>query len=161
MSELTPEEQITHPSSVGHPLPGVEVRIERVEAAVKMSQNRSAEDRAGVAAAGRLSSDASGTIQAATTAVVATTNYNMETTDGQRWGDYSQTVVDPVDDMTIWTFQEYCSATNQWGTRVVQLRAPFPAAPTAASPASIAAGSVSGAASQSMGIWSGLAPRYS
>ena len=28
MSELTPEEQITHPSSVGHPLPGVEVRIE-------------------------------------------------------------------------------------------------------------------------------------
>ena len=28
VSELTPEEQITHPSSVGHPLPGVEVRIE-------------------------------------------------------------------------------------------------------------------------------------
>ena len=35
----------------------------------------------------------------------------------QRWGDYSQMVVDPNDDMTVWAFQEYTSATNVWTVR--------------------------------------------
>lgn len=51
-----------------------------------------------------------------------------------RWGDYSATVVDPVDPCTFWTFQEYVAvgATGDvgpspdaeggtWGTRVTQL----------------------------------------
>ncbi|MCL5966618.1 MAG: hypothetical protein M1550_05365, partial [Deltaproteobacteria bacterium] len=38
-----------------------------------------------------------------------------------RWGDYSATVVDPVDNVTFWTLQEYAAGTNadntsRWGT---------------------------------------------
>ncbi len=34
-----------------------------------------------------------------------------------RWGDYSNTVVDPVNDSTFWTIQEYAgSAINSWAT---------------------------------------------
>ena len=32
-----------------------------------------------------------------------------------RWGDYSATCVDPVNDLTMWTIQEYAS-TNRWST---------------------------------------------
>lgn len=46
-----------------------------------------------------------------------------------RWGDYSQTVVDPMDDQTIWTFQEYANADDIYGVRAVQLKAPPPATP--------------------------------
>lgn len=46
-----------------------------------------------------------------------------------RWGDYSQTVVDPDDDQTIWTFQEYCNADDSYGLRATQLKAPPPATP--------------------------------
>jgi hypothetical protein len=34
-----------------------------------------------------------------------------------RWGDYSAAMVDPTDDVTFWTVQEYASSTqNKWGT---------------------------------------------
>ncbi len=33
-----------------------------------------------------------------------------------RWGDFSATVVDPSDDLTFWTLQEYAQTDNQWGT---------------------------------------------
>ncbi|MDD5762320.1 MAG: fibronectin type III domain-containing protein, partial [bacterium] len=33
-----------------------------------------------------------------------------------RWGDFSATVVDPTDDFTFWTLQEYARTGNQWGT---------------------------------------------
>jgi hypothetical protein len=56
----------------------------------------------------------------------STATYNRQTTGTQRWGDYSHTTVDPADGMSIWTFQEYCSATNQWGIRVERLLAPAP-----------------------------------
>jgi hypothetical protein len=46
-----------------------------------------------------------------------------------RWGDFSQTVVDPLDDQTIWTFQEYANADDSYGVRAVQLKAPPPATP--------------------------------
>ncbi len=48
-----------------------------------------------------------------------------------RWGDYSQTVVDPLDDQTIWTFQEYADVDDSYGVRVVQFKAPPPATPAA------------------------------
>ena len=56
----------------------------------------------------------------------------------QRWGDYSQTVIDPTDDMTMWTFQEYCNATNSWGVRAIELIAPPPVTPTTADPSAVA-----------------------
>jgi hypothetical protein len=32
------------------------------------------------------------------------------------WGLYSTTIVDPIDDLTFWTLQEYAAADNTWGT---------------------------------------------
>jgi hypothetical protein len=73
--------------------------------------------------------------------------YNIQQggTAPQRWGDFSQVVVDPTDDMTLWTFQEYCNSANNvffngrgsWGVRVIKLQAPAPATPASASPASV------------------------
>ena len=33
-----------------------------------------------------------------------------------RWGDFSATMVDPTDNLTFWTLQEYAQTGNQWGT---------------------------------------------
>jgi hypothetical protein len=49
-----------------------------------------------------------------------------------RWGDFTQTVVDPSDDMTMWTFTEYVPTTNAWGVRAGQFKAPPPANPSLA-----------------------------
>ncbi|MBA4312779.1 MAG: hypothetical protein C0417_09135 [Chlorobiaceae bacterium] len=97
-------------------------------------------DYAGVAVAGRLSGDVLGTTQSPTIAFASSTAYNVEANDNQRWGDYSQVVVDPADDMTMWTFQEYCNTTNSWGLRVVQLLAPPPAIPSSVSPTTVNTG---------------------
>ncbi len=45
-----------------------------------------------------------------------------------RWGDYSYTSLDPNDDLTMWTIQEYASSigSNIWGTWVASLSAPPP-----------------------------------
>jgi hypothetical protein len=93
-------------------------------------------DRAGVATAGRLRTDTTGSLQAATIAVAGGGSYNVEN-NVQRWGDYSHTVVDPSDGMTMWTFQEFCDVNNSWAVRVTQLRAPPPATPSSASPANV------------------------
>lgn len=53
-----------------------------------------------------------------------------------RWGDFSQTVVDPEDDQTIWTFQEYAAVDDDYGVRVVQVKAPAPAVPLPVGPLS-------------------------
>jgi len=36
-------------------------------------------------------------------------------TGDNRWGDFSSTVVDPVDDTAMWTIQEYAGRNNMWG----------------------------------------------
>ncbi len=41
-----------------------------------------------------------------------------------RWGDYSLTSVDPDDDLTLWTIQEYAHATDDWGTWIGRLEFP-------------------------------------
>jgi hypothetical protein len=43
-----------------------------------------------------------------------------------RWGDYSATVLDPVDKYSFWTFQEFVSATDQWQIQVTQIVVPEP-----------------------------------
>jgi hypothetical protein len=57
----------------------------------------------------------------------------------QRWGDYSYTSLDPMEDMTMWAVQGFSNATNSWAVRVVKLIAPPPVTLASASPASIAA----------------------
>jgi hypothetical protein len=93
-----------------------------------------------VASAGRLSTDALGTIQAPSTVVTTDATYNNTTSPPQRWGDFSATMVDPSDDQSIWTFQEYCNATDSWGVRVARLLAPPPASPVTCSPNSLPQG---------------------
>jgi hypothetical protein len=55
----------------------------------------------------------------------------------RRWGDYSYTALDPKDDMTMWTIQEYCNGTNTYGVRAVKLIAPPPPPTNTASPAAL------------------------
>jgi hypothetical protein len=38
-----------------------------------------------------------------------------------RWGDYSATVLDPNDQRSFWTFQEFASGTDQWSIQVTQV----------------------------------------
>ncbi len=103
------------------------------------------------AVAGRYRTDALGTTQPPTLATASSTVYNQEAgTDGKRWGDYSQTVVDPKDNMTIWTFQQYTNNTNSWGLRAIQLRAPAPATPT--SPGTIGCGTSAGGGNRSTAV---------
>jgi hypothetical protein len=91
---------------------------------------------------GRLASDTLGTMQAPSNYTASTTAYNPSSdhggTNGRRWGDYSYTSLDPDDDMTMWTIQEFCDVANSYGVRIVKLIAPPPATPTSASPSSVA-----------------------
>ena len=61
-------------------------------------------------------------------------------TEGRRWGDFSYTSLDPNDDMTLWTIQEFCDSANSYGVRVARLLAPPPATPSNCSPSSVATG---------------------
>lgn len=107
----------------------------------------SVNDYAGVAVAGRLAGDPSGSTAAPTVAQASLFGYDdlisaLLGLPSQRWGDYSQTLVDPNDDMTFWTFQEYSANSDfgGWGVRATQLRAPPPATPSVANPATVAPG---------------------
>jgi hypothetical protein len=83
---------------------------------------------------GRLVGDALGTTQAVALYTSSSTAYNPPGdpggANGRRWGDYSFTSLDPLDDMTMWTIQEYCNGTNTYGARVAKLLAPPPATPS-------------------------------
>jgi hypothetical protein len=65
-----------------------------------------------------------------------------------RWGNQSATVLDPSDDMTMWTVQEFTAVANtvgssnaQWGIQVAKILAPFPSTPMSAYPSAIGIGS--------------------
>jgi len=100
--------------------------------------------RADAATNGRLRTDTLGTTQAVNIYTASSTAYNPPSdpgsTAGRRWGDYSFVALDPLDDMTMWTIQEFCSSTNNYGVRVAKLAAPPPANPNIASPFSVASG---------------------
>jgi hypothetical protein len=88
----------------------------------------SAAEFVGVAAAGRLRTDpASGTRVPETIVQPGLDVYSAPTGGRNRWGDYSFTDVDPNDDQTVWTFQEYADTpSNTWSVRAIQLKAPPP-----------------------------------
>jgi hypothetical protein len=98
---------------------------------------------AGIAAAGRLRTDALGTTQAPTLAQGSTFSYDSFVGGTERWGDYSQVSVDPNDNMTMWTFQEYASATDVWGVRAIKLGALPPATPASSTPPAVEVGQAS------------------
>lgn len=101
--------------------------------AVIAATKSSANTFAGVATTGRLRTDTLGTLQSPLTIINGTSTYG-----GGRWGDYSETVVDPLDNMTVWTFQEYSS--SGWRVRASQLKAPAPASVTSLAPNTIQQG---------------------
>jgi len=96
-------------------------------------------------AAGRFASDPAGELHAPLLFTASATPYNPPADPGpvRRWGDYAFTSLDPNDDMTMWTIQEYCNAVDSYGVRVVQLVAPAPATPASATPPHIASGQAS------------------
>ena len=104
-----------------------------------------ATQRINAATAGRLAGDPPGTLGAAALYTSSTFGYNPAGDPGppRRWGDYSFTSVDPTDDMTMWTIQEYCDATDSYGVRVVEILAPPPASFSTATPDTVAAGQAS------------------
>ncbi|MDQ3812937.1 MAG: hypothetical protein M3347_03195, partial [Armatimonadota bacterium] len=87
---------------------------------------------------GRLSSDPAGTMGSVDLLKAGEGSYTRLDGSGRnRWGDYTYTSLDPNDDMTIWTIQEYAAASNNWRTWVAELLAPPPAAPISATPATV------------------------
>jgi len=103
-----------------------------------------ATNRANAGTVGRLADDSLGTMRTPVDYTASSTAYNPSGdtggSTGRRWGDYSYTSLDPSDDMTMWTIQEFCDANNSYGVRAVRLLAPPPATPAACSPPSVAAG---------------------
>jgi uncharacterized repeat protein (TIGR01451 family) len=73
---------------------------------------------------GRESSDPAGTVGAIQVCKAGEDSYTKDFFTGNvRWGDYSATVVDPTDDTTFWTLQEYAETDvgpspndDRWGT---------------------------------------------
>ncbi len=92
---------------------------------------------------GRLASDPPGAMDPPSQySANSSFSYNQQSAPAptQRWGDYSYTSVDPDDDMTFWTLQQYVNATNSYAVRLVRLLSPPPATITTVSPAVVEAG---------------------
>ena len=83
--------------------------------------------RCQAAVAGRYRTDAVATFTAPVDFTTTGSAYNAG---ADRWGDYTQTVVDPSDNMTMWTFTQYVPTANAWGVRAGQFKAPPPANPS-------------------------------
>ena len=49
------------------------------------------------------------------------TNYHLFGGDGERWGDFSATNIDPNNPTAIWTTQEYAVSASTWGTKIGQI----------------------------------------
>jgi hypothetical protein len=78
---------------------------------------------------GRLASDTAGSMGTIVQIKAGEAAYQrLDGSSRNRWGDYSYTSLDPNDDMTFWTLQEYAEdvAANIWGTWVAELLAPAP-----------------------------------
>ena len=105
----------------------------------------------GVAGAYRLAGDPAVT---APTLINAGVNYYavQSTTSTQRWGDYSFTMVDPRDMMSIWSFQEYANANNSWQVRAFKVLAPAPTV-TSLSPSSAIQGATTNVVITGTGIF--------
>ena len=90
-------------------------------------------EHAEAATMGRLAGDSIGSTQTPVIYQTSAFTYNInDSASPHRWGDYSYTSLDPTDDMTMWTIQEFTNATDSWGVEVVKLVAPPPATPTSA-----------------------------
>ncbi len=85
--------------------------------------------RADIMIAGRLATDAPGSLVQGETVMFAAAG--SQTSGSNRWGDYSSMNVDPVDDCTFWYTQEYYSTVSgaNWRTRIGRFVYPSCTAP--------------------------------
>jgi hypothetical protein len=95
-------------------------------------------------AVGRLASDPNGTMGAFSQFQSSTnspyTDSSFVNRPASRWGDYTYTSLDPCDDMTMWTTQEYVAGnanTYDWGVAAEKLQAPPPATLTTTFPTGV------------------------
>jgi hypothetical protein len=74
--------------------------------------------------AGRLASDPINTLGQGETTLIA--GGGSQTSTANRWGDYSDLTIDPVDDCTFWYTNEYYTATDtvNWKTRIGNFKFP-------------------------------------
>jgi len=87
---------------------------------------------AGAYFTGRLSSDAADQMAAPVQYEAGVSAQNHIDGFGRnRWGDYSNTVLDPSDGNVVWTFQSYGRSGGDWGTRVAKLVFPGGTSPPA------------------------------
>ncbi|HMA33472.1 MAG TPA: hypothetical protein VKY74_03245, partial [Chloroflexia bacterium] len=77
----------------------------------------------GIRIAGRLAGDPLGQLTQGESTLI--TGGGSQNGGGNRWGDYSDMTVDPVDDCTFWYTQEYYAATGaNWHTRIGNFKFP-------------------------------------
>ena len=74
------------------------------------------------------------------THVVLPTTCRARRPPSRRWGGSSSTSVDPDDDMTMWTLQQFVDAADSYGLRLVRIQAPPPAVIASVSPNTLASG---------------------
>ena len=82
----------------------------------------------------RLHSDPPNTLEADTVFKAGEAPYFKDFGTGDnRWGDYSNVAVDPINDIDLWTIQEYAGTGNTWGTwwGMIALSRKVPTRPTA------------------------------
>jgi hypothetical protein len=77
---------------------------------------------AGAYYAGRLATDAAGTVQSTGTLAAGSASYVLTDSGGRnRWGDYSGTALDPADEASFWLYHERAIApgqfSSQWATQ--------------------------------------------
>jgi hypothetical protein len=95
------------------------------------------------AVSGRFAGAAVGTMSAPaiyTPAHAFTYNLQGAPATSQSWSRVSSTSLDPDDDMTLWTLQQFVDAVDSWGLRLVRIQAPPPAAIATLSPNTLASG---------------------
>lgn len=101
--------------------------------AILATSSSSQVDRIDINIAGRYRTTPSGDLEDSVYATATSSDYSP--TNGgnfvDRWGDYSQVVVDPLDNMTMWAFHQYTNTANSYGVRAIQLKAPRPPSFTA------------------------------
>jgi len=101
--------------------------------AVMVSSTAAANARCDINIAERYRTTTLGTLVDTVPVTVSADAYNpMSPTFVNRWGDYSQVGIDPLDNMTMWAFHEYCNTANSYGVRAIQIKAPAPATPSLA-----------------------------
>jgi hypothetical protein len=108
--------------------------------------NSSTDVQAG--AVGRLAGDPAGTMSGFSMFQSSTADAydDFAPSFANRWGDFTYTSLDPCDDMTLWTTQEYVAGSTSaadWGVAAEKLQAPPPATPSTSTPNPIPSGQAS------------------